>query len=400
VTENKAAHPLAGLKVLDLSRVLAGPYAARMLADLGADVVKVEPPEGDLTRTLGNPKAGMTEFYVQQNVGKRNISVDMKAPGAAELILQMVKGADLLIENYRPGVMARLGLGWDVIHAANPKLVMLSISGFGQNGPESQRAAFAPIIHAESGFIHRQAKATDQQAVDLSLSVADTYSGLHGLVGALSALMVAKETGLGQHVDIAMISVMHSIDDHSAYIRDGSMDASFNPRTWVAPEGIRLIISGSMKWLWRVFSTQGGLSDPTPPGADLETKLRIREETLIDHFENYSSFDAFIKQLDQMNLAWGRVRQSGEDAYSLPSVEGLGILVDIDDGQGSQRTTVQSPYRFSHSGSGITPASKAPHKGEHNATVLQDWLSLSDDQIDALKDTGILHQDLEGQKIK
>ena len=152
-------YPLAGLKVLDFSRVLAGPFAGRMLSDLGADVVKVEPPDGDVTRQWGKVIAGLPGYYFQQNAGKRNISIDLRAPGARELVLGLVRHADVLIENYRPDVMPRLGLGWDALSAANPRLVMLSISGFGQGGPESHRAAYAPIVHAEMGLMERLLRA-------------------------------------------------------------------------------------------------------------------------------------------------------------------------------------------------------------------------------------------------
>ena len=148
MTEAPADYPLSGLKVLDLSRVLAGPFAGRLLADLGADVVKVEPPEGDVTRFWGRVKGGVPGFYHQQNAGKRNISIDLRAPGARELVLDLVRSADVLIENYRPDVMGRLGLGYEVLSQANPRLIMLSISGFGAGGPESPRPAYAPIVHA------------------------------------------------------------------------------------------------------------------------------------------------------------------------------------------------------------------------------------------------------------
>ncbi|MGD8418398.1 MAG: CoA transferase, partial [Pseudomonadales bacterium] len=132
-------YPLQGLKVLDFSRVLAGPFAGRMLCDLGADVVKVEPPDGDVTRLWGAVIANIPGYYSQQNAGKRNISIDLRAPGARELVFELVREADILIENYRPDVMPRLGLGYADLQAVNPRLIMLSISGFGHDGPESHK---------------------------------------------------------------------------------------------------------------------------------------------------------------------------------------------------------------------------------------------------------------------
>ena len=164
-------YPLFGLKVLDFSRVLAGPFAGRMLSDLGAEVVKIEPPDGDITRMWGKDIGGLPGYYFQQNAGKRNISIDLRSEGAAELVLELVSEADIIIENYRPDVMPRLGLGYEQICEVNPRIVMLSISGFGKEGPESHRPAYAPIIHAEAGLMHRQAERADLPHSDLPLSL-------------------------------------------------------------------------------------------------------------------------------------------------------------------------------------------------------------------------------------
>ena len=144
--------PLAGVRVLDLSRVLAGPFAGRMLSDLGAEVVKLEPPEGDVTRRWGRMRAGLSGYYTQQNAGKQSVCVNLEAPGAAALVRRLASKADVLIENFRPGVMMRHGLAWKDLSADNTRLIMLSISGFGQEGPESHRAAYASVLHAETGI--------------------------------------------------------------------------------------------------------------------------------------------------------------------------------------------------------------------------------------------------------
>ncbi len=383
-------YPLKGLKVLDFSRVLAGPYATRLLSDLGADVIKVEPPEGDVTRHFGHKVGEQSGFYVQQNVGKRNICIDLRADGARELILKLAEKADVVLENFRPGVMEKYGIGWDALHKVNPKLVMVSISGFGQEGPERTRAAYAPILHAESGIIERQASFNETPPADVSLSLADTYSSLHGLVGMFAALHQAQQTGKGQHVDIAMINVVHSVDDYAHYALDGIWPKKEESLVWDAPEGQQILISGEMRWLWRVFSTRDGLQDPTPPGADLDTKIKCRFDAVRDYIKSFPTFEALCAKLDEVNLAWGRVRQFGDDSYSQPSVTPRGVLVDVDDRGGGTRKTVQSPYRFSDAKSGIETGAKAPHRGEHNADALRDWLGVSVDQAAALAQTGVL----------
>jgi crotonobetainyl-CoA:carnitine CoA-transferase CaiB-like acyl-CoA transferase len=383
-------YPLEGLKVLDLSRVLAGPFATRMVSDLGADVLKIEPPEGDVTRHFGKSDDGVAGFYLQQNIGKRNICIDLKADGARELVLDLCREADMLVENFRPGVMKRFGLDWKSVHAVNPKLVMLSISGFGQSGPEAGRAAYAPVVHAETGLIARQAEVSGGQATDLQYSLADSYSSLHGLVGLLAALRVAENTGEGQHVDIAMINVVHATDDYAHWALDGVWPKPAENLVWDAPEGKKILISSDMKWIWRVFSTKAGLADPTPDGADLETKVALRHEAATNHILSYESFDALTEALDGMNLAWGLVRQFGEESYAQKSVGPNGILVDVEDDRGNARRTVQSPYRFSSSQSGIKSGMRPPRRGEHNEEALKDWLGADAARISGLTEKGIL----------
>ena len=136
--------PLEGIRVLDLTRVLSGPHCTRMLADLGADVIKVEPPDGDLTRFASPRINGLASYFVQQNAGKRNISLDLSKPGATEIVLDLAEHCDVLVENFRPGVMARNGLGYDVVAARNPRIVYASITGYGATGPWVDRRAYAP----------------------------------------------------------------------------------------------------------------------------------------------------------------------------------------------------------------------------------------------------------------
>ncbi|MFP6654618.1 MAG: CoA transferase, partial [Myxococcota bacterium] len=150
--------PLQGLRVLDFSRVLAGPFAGRMLCDLGAEVVKLEPPEGDVTRAWGLDRGGLSGYYTQQNAGKESICIDLESSGATELVRRLANEADIVIENFRPNVMAKHGLSWEALSASHPSLIMLSISGFGQKGPESHRAAYASVLHAEAGIVARQAE--------------------------------------------------------------------------------------------------------------------------------------------------------------------------------------------------------------------------------------------------
>lgn len=385
--------PLAGLKVLDFSRVVAGPYATRMMSDLGAEVLKVEPPEGDVTRKLYTEKGKASGYYQQLNIGKRNICIDLKAEGANELIHKLVAKADIVVENFRPGVMDKFGIGWNDLSEINPRLVMLSISGYGQDGPERKKAAYAPVLHAEIGLIARQAEMSGGRSTDIQFAMADSYSSLHGIIAILSALRVLDQTGEGQHIDMAMLNVLHSADDYAHFALDDQWPKQPETLVWEAPENRQILITGDMKWMWIMFSTQDGLPDPTPEGADIDTKVRLRREAMEKHIGSHESFDALTATLDRLNLAWGEVHPFGPAVYDQPSIEHLGTIVDVKDENGTERRTVQSPYRFSKSKSGIDSDSRTQKRGAENITALHDWLDMDKASIDSLVISNILVSD-------
>jgi crotonobetainyl-CoA:carnitine CoA-transferase CaiB-like acyl-CoA transferase len=383
-------YPLEGLKVLDFSRVLAGPFAGRMLCDLGADVVKVEPPDGDVTRLWGKVIQGLPGYYHQQNAGKRNICMDLRAQGAKELVFELVKETDILIENYRPDVMPRLGLGYEALKAINPKLIMLSISGFGHGGPESHRPAYAPIVHAEAGLMYRQADRSGQLLSDLPLSVADTNASLHGLVGLLAAVILRQRTGLGQHIDIAMIDATVATDDQVHYAIEDAEDTAALPNdTWETGAG-PILLSADFRFLWLQLTRLMGVDDPTHKEMELAEKIRIRREIVGKYLVALPSWDDVEESMGKMNLAWGRVRAPA-DLLQQPTVAARGAIVQIDDRAGGTRPITQSPYRFSAAKSGVR--GPAPHRGEHNIEVLASWLNKTVDEIGVLHTEGVLKLD-------
>ncbi len=364
--------PLEDLKVLDMSRVLAGPFAGRMLCDLGADVVKVEPPAGDVTRFWGAKRANISGYFNQQNAGKRGMCVDLSVPQGVELIKALAARADILIENFRPDVMGRLGLGYPVLSTLNPGLIMLSISGFGAGGPESRRAAYAPIVHAESGIMARQAEVGGCQPVDMALSIADTNASLHGLVAVLAALHLRHDTGSGQHIDMAMIDATLVTDDHIHFALDDSYELKNMPsEVWQSAAG-PIIIAGDFRHLWRQLNTVMAVEDPSGEGATLAQKIEARRGATRTFLEQTcADRAAVIEAMEKMNIAWGDVRTSTE-ALDLPTVVHRGSIAAVDDRAGGTRRLPQSPYRFSSASASVRGG--APHQGEHNAEVLRDWL--------------------------
>lgn len=375
--------PLSGLRVLDMSRVLAGPFAGRMLSDLGADVVKLEPPDGDVTRLWGRQVGGISSYFNQQNAGKRNIAVDLSDARGAELVKALVAEADILIENFRPDVMGRLGLDYDTLAAVNPRLIMLSISGFGADNPDSRRAAYAPIVHAEIGLVARQAEISKAYPAELALSVADTNAGLHGLVGLLAALYARETSGKGDHLEIAMVDASVVTNDGMSYVLDDVPQVVANEvhETAAGP----LMLAGDFRFLWKQLTRHCGVSDGLgDKEVALQVKIEARRAAVRDFFNvTCADREAVIAALDKMNIAWGDVR-AREDITELASVQARGTITEVDDRAGGSRPIPESPYRFRHASAGVQ--SGAPHLGEHNEAVLSDWLGWSVDEAAQYRD--------------
>jgi len=208
--DQTSTSPLEGVRVLDFSIMLAGPYCARLLADVGAEVTKIEPPEGDEMRLRAPLRDGQSAYFGQLNAGKRSIALDLKSPDAIKLVHRMVENTDILVENFRPGVMERLGLGYEALRKINPRLIYCSISGYGQSGPQAERAAYAMIVHAESGFdraLMRYAGDRDRPAAG-AVFVADILGGIFGFSAIQTAMVQRSRTGEGQRIDIALMDCM------------------------------------------------------------------------------------------------------------------------------------------------------------------------------------------------
>jgi len=394
MAQGRLGYPLDGLKVLDFTRVLAGPFASRMLSDLGAEVVKVEPPEGDNTRLWGKITAGISGYFNMANAGKRNISIDLRAEVAQDLVLALASKADVVIENFRPDVMPRLGIGYERLKAVNPRLIMLSISGFGRDGPESQRPAYAPIVHAELGLIDRVMR-RDGAKVDLPLSVADTNAGLHGVIALLAALLMRDRTGLGQHIDISMMDATLVSDDQLHFeIDDAEATRNLPPDIWETGAGA-ILVSVDFRYMWRLLTANFGLADPTQPGMELDAKIRARRGAVESFMRSLSTWEEVEEAMAKMNLAWGRVR-TGKALREQPTLAHRGSIAQIDDRAGGTRPIAQSPYRFSQAQARVR--GPAPYRGEHNEAVLRDWLGKSPEETAALLSAGILARDEERLK--
>jgi CoA:oxalate CoA-transferase len=365
--------PLDGLRVLDLSRALSGPFAGRILADLGADVVKVELPGADIAQTYGKVVRGRSGLYSQLNAGKRSIKLDLRQPGDTARLLDLAAACDVVVENFRPRVLDRFGAGWPALSAVNPRLVMLSISGFGQDGHEAERPAYAPIIHAEAGLIGRQADISGGPPADIAFALADALAGLHGTIAILAALRLRDRTGTGQHIDVSMLDAMLATDDYTHYSIDEHPIWPARGETWPAPGG-PILIASDRRHLWRQLTACFGVTDPDPD-APLADKLRARARVIAEWTAGHDDRDALKRDLEKAKLAWAEIRHSG-DVLTSPALAGRGAVVEVTDSDGERRSVIRMPYRFSDAISG--PARGVPETGEHTADVLRDWTGRAD----------------------
>ena len=394
--------PLAGVRVLDFSRVLAGPHCGRMLVDLGADVIKIEPPEGDLTR-FRMPRAGsMATYFAQQNCGKRNISLDIRHPEALDLLRRLAATADVVLENFRAGVMERIGLGYATLASENPRLVFASISGYGQSGPWSDRRCYAAAVQAEAGFTWGERDAAgDGEARVPPWSHGDLYTALECLSAILAALFQREHTGVGQAIDVAMAETLLSVNEHAHFLIDGSEQSAdvqaFSPHRAPAlptADGRLSIVPGSpvVKGTFELYLAASGRKDlaDDPRFATVEARLE-HYDALVDELAAWSSTlpdpEALEAALAANELAMGVVRPVHELAGS-EWARHRGAIVEVDDRSGGTLRIPNSPWRFSGADTGAR--GRPAWRGEHNREVLETILGLDAATIDDLEARGVL----------
>lgn len=390
------AGPLTGLRVVDFSRVLAGPLCARTLADLGAEVIKIEPPRPDVSRNSLPFNDGMSGYYAQQNVGKRNISIDLNVPGARELVLRLCDTADVIIENFRAGTLKSFGLDYESVARTNPRVVYASITGYGQSGPWASRMAYAPTVQAECGYTYNTLRHFDIEESEGRtdpLSHADVYAGLQATIAIQAALRTRDLTGRGQYIDVAMAAVLMSVNER-AHIDIEGIETGAEPAILGATSGCffkgpdgktfvtaqSLVGSLSFPSYLRAMRRADLAKDPRFCTAELRRanfkELHAIVQTWIGTFRDMDSLDA---QLDEAKVAMGQIRSLKELAES-PWATYWGAVLEVDDRRGGTYKLHGRPWRFSDA---ELDAPTAPaFRGEHNRQVMVE-LGLSESEIDA-----------------
>lgn len=400
------ALPLAGVRVIDYSHFLAGPYVGRCLAALGAEVIKVERPgSGDAGRQHAHVLDEHTSgYFLQLNMGKQGVSVNMRDPRGKAFMQTLCDSADVFIENYRPGALDKLGLGWAELSARNPRLVYCSISAYGHTGPDAHRAGFGLIAEAKSGIM--QMVGTPGEAPPLlRISLGDMYTGIHAVAAINAALLGRERSGLGQHIDMALYDTLVSMHEYAVQcctLSGGSvlpeqtghdMPTSTLYGVFRAKDG-DLVIAAQVDDAWKRFATlveaYGG---PTGFGADARLHtLNGRNENRLEILAAVRAFVGarqvaeVLALLDGIDVPSAKVQRIDE-VLADPQIQARGMVVEQQHPRHGTLRLPNLPFRFSGCDTTITQV--APDLGEHNAEVARS-LGYSADDIAALQADGVL----------
>ena len=375
--------PLAGIRVLELGSLIAGPFCGKTLADFGAEVIKVEPPgEGDPLRRWRRLRNGVSLWWHVQSRNKRSVTCDLRKPGGQEIVRRLAARCDIALENFRPGALEKWHLGWDELSRANPKLVLVRISGYGQTGPYRERPGFAAIAEAVAGLRYVTGF-PDRPPVRPNLSIGDTIASLHGVIGALLALHEVRKTGKGQVVDVALheavFNCMESLlpeYDAQGYVRErsGSALPGIAPSNlYPCKDGTWVLIAGNADSLYRRLMSAIGREDlrddPALARNDGRAAQMERIDDAIAAWTRERSLAAVLETMERAQVPAGRI-YSAADIAADPHFAARGMIQEIVAGDGEPLKVPGIVPKLTATPGAIR--SPAPKLGEHTEQVLQE----------------------------
>jgi crotonobetainyl-CoA:carnitine CoA-transferase CaiB-like acyl-CoA transferase len=395
--------PLAGYTVLDFTRVLSGPYCTKMLADLGARVIKIERPgEGDEVRYVGlqlNPeRSDQSAYFARMNAGKQSIAIDFANPAARPLVLDLVRTADVVVENFSPGVMAKYGFDDAGLRAVRPDVVFCSISGFGQTGPLKSMQAYAHLVNAFSGMMDLDRSGFLEPKAS-NLQAADVLAGAHAFGSICAALLRRARTGKGARLDVSMLECLIAADDVNFPTLLNGGAVARQPRTGmvVLPIGERYVAMqvGSVPAMWKRVTEMIGRpdlhEDPRffTPAARRDNWPALLE-ILGQWLSTFGSVDDAVKTLAASRIP-GVPMLLPEEVIEHPHLAQRGAFPQVPHPvEGQARVTAQ-PFQLD--GEPVVPAGPVPYRiGEHTRSVLTDWLGYSQEQVTGLISQGVVEQ--------
>ncbi|MSR81415.1 MAG: CoA transferase [Candidatus Latescibacteria bacterium] len=391
---------LAGVRVLDFTRVLAGPYASMVMADLGAEVIKVElPGQGDESRGFGPFQQGESAYFMSVNRGKKSVTLDLRIPRGQELARQLAGKCQVLIENFRPGSMARFGLGWEELHRHCPGLVYASISGFGQTGPYAGRPAYDVVIQAMSGLASITGH-PGMPPVRVGSSVADLSAALFGVIGILAALARVRETGEGQQVDISMLDCQVALLENAIARYQvtgevpgplGSRHPTITPFQFFETAEGYLVVAAGNDSLWQRLCAALGLEqvagDPRFATNALRTQHHTALEAALAPAFRTQSVAHWCQVLEEAGVPCGPICDIAQ-VVADPQVRARGMITSQDHPRAGEVVMPASPLKFS--ATPVEPGAPAPLLGQHTGEVLGGLLGLPEAELDELRRIAVI----------
>ena len=373
---------LNGIRVLDLTHAHAGPICTMYMAAMGAEVIKIEPKWGEMTRMFPPLVKGQSPYFLFLGRGKKGVTLDLKNPEGNQMFKEMVKKADVVMENFSPGTMDRLGLGYDVLKEINPKIIYASISGFGHTGPWVKRKSFDPIAQAASGYmwVTKDAIAPDGPPLQAPEAIADTVPGFTALIGILAALVSRNETGKGQKVDVAqMDSMIGTMQSFSFW--------NLTQMSWTrAGRSGRVGVSGLRETM------EGYVMFALPPGRITDSftqMLGVEELTpeIVDKWVKEKETEEVVKILEETGVPVAAVMDLDEVQAS-PQAAAREMFVKVNHPTMGELVQPGFPIKFSDTKGDISAPS--PLLGEHNVEVYTSILGLSEEKVEELRKKGVI----------
>ena len=400
--EDNSRGLLGGVRVVDVTRVLAGPFASMILADFGAEVIKIELPEiGDDSRSFGPFVDGESAYFASVNRGKKSVAIDLRSDSGQAVVHRLIAESDVFLENFRPGSMARFGLDFEKIHKTNPRLIYVSISGFGQTGPYSQRPAYDVIIQAMSG-IASITGVEGQPPIRVGSSIGDLSAALYGVIGITAALARAKETGTGQHIDVSMLDCQIALLENAIARYDvtsavpgplGSRHPAITPfQFFEASDGYLVIAAGNDRLWQSLCDTVGApelIEDDRFATNDLRTKNHAEMEGILGALFSRRTVSEWLALFEAAGIPSGPI-QNIEQVAADPHVAYRQMI------KRQSMPTVKasvavpaSPLKFSDEDCIMNPR-PAPDLGEHTNEILKKVAGITDDELVTLRADGVI----------
>jgi len=386
---------LGGVRVLDFTTIVSGPYCTRMLADLGAEVIKIEPPEGDLIRIQPPLREGRSAYFASLNCGKKSVAIDFRQREALNLIRELAAQCDVVVENFRPGVMKRLGLDYDILARDNPRLVYCSISGFGQTGPWATRGAYAPMLHAVSGFdlVNLSYQRGMERPLNAGIMIGDILGGTHAFGAIQSALLFREKSGRGDYIDLSMMDGllgMLTYEFQEAQFPQPRRPTGYSPTR--AKDGFVMIAAvkqNNFEALWRAIGRPELASDPRFATAKGRADNLSAIAATLDEWASTRTVAECEAILTQGNIPCSRYSTIRETLQE-PHLEHRGSFEVIEDGGGALKVP-NPPFKLRNTNAKARNC--VPALGADNADVLRKVLGYSIERIIALHEAKVLHRE-------